>query len=101
MSDPAVNITSASAAVGRNQWLTVLGAVILVVLTVLLYRPALTGGFVWDDDTYISQNSIVQSADGLQRIWGTTESRDFYPVTLSLFGWSGTVGARRPRGITL
>ena len=85
MSDPAVNATSAGATASRNQWRTVLGAVILVALTVLLYRPALSGGFVWDDDTYIAQNSIIQSTDGLQRIWGTTESRDFYPVTLSLF----------------
>jgi Flp pilus assembly protein TadD len=62
-----------------------MGVGMLVLIAFLIYMPSLRGGFVWDDDLYITKNPLVQSADGLRRIWCTTESKDYYPVTLSLF----------------
>jgi tetratricopeptide (TPR) repeat protein len=41
----------------------------LVVLTVLAYVPAIRGGFVWDDDAYVTNNQTLQSVEGLRRIW--------------------------------
>jgi len=63
----------------------VTAVVVLVLAALLVYAPSLRGGFVWDDDLYITQNPLVQSADGLRRIWLTTESRDYYPLTLTAF----------------
>src|SRR5262245_27131305 len=52
----------------------------------LVYAPSLRGGFLWDDDAYISQNKDLTSAQGLYNIWfslGT--SQQYYPVTFSVF----------------
>lgn len=44
-------------------------AVLIVLLTLLVYVPAITGGYVWDDDFYVTANSTLRSAEGLKRIW--------------------------------
>jgi hypothetical protein len=41
----------------------------LVLLTFVSYGPALTAGFIWDDDDYVENNSTLRSWDGLRRIW--------------------------------
>ena len=57
-----------------------LGA-LLCVVTVLAYLPALKGGFIWDDDTYLTQNRLIKAADGLYRYWFTREAADYWPAT--------------------
>jgi len=59
----------------------VLGALLLAVLTALAYVPALNGGFVWDDGKSLTQNPIIGDADGLRRMWLTTEPHDYWPLT--------------------
>jgi len=44
-------------------------AAALVLLTLAAYVPAMQGGFVWDDDAYVTANRTLRSADGLRRIW--------------------------------
>jgi tetratricopeptide (TPR) repeat protein len=52
----------------------------LVALTLLVYLPAMRGGFVWDDDTMLTDN-IVLKERGLYRSWLTTEQPNYWPVT--------------------
>ena len=59
--------------------------VLAAVGLLIVYSPALRGGFVWDDVAYLRDTAPVQAADGLRRIWFTTEGRDYYPVTYSVF----------------
>ncbi len=59
-------------------------ALVLAVVTFMAYLPALRGGFIWDDDTLITGNRMIQASDGLRRIWFTTEALDYYPLTWSL-----------------
>lgn len=54
-------------------------------LVVAGYWPALRGGFVWDDDTLVTNNPVVLAADGLRRIWLTTQPHDYWPVTYTAF----------------
>src|SRR5437899_3299808 len=61
-------------------------AVVLIVLTLVAYIPAMRGGFVWDDEGLITRNPIIQASDGLYRFWLTTEAQDYYPLTWS-FWW--------------
>src|SRR3954462_10194390 len=42
-------------------------------------------GFVWDDSELITENRMISDANGLQRIWFTTEALDYFPITLSTF----------------
>jgi tetratricopeptide (TPR) repeat protein len=58
----------------------------LVLLTFVSYGPALTAGFIWDDDDYVENNSTLRSWDGLRRIWtepGATPQ--YYPLVFTTF----------------
>jgi len=58
----------------------------LLALTVFAYLPALTGGFIWDDDLYILNNQLLRSFDGLKAVWfhiGATPQ--YYPLTYTSF----------------
>lgn len=53
----------------------------LVALTFLAYLPAIRGGFIWDDDSYVTSNPTLRSLDGLKAIWfrpGATPQ--YYPL---------------------
>jgi protein O-mannosyl-transferase len=44
-------------------------AALIVVATLAAYEPALTGGFIWDDDNHVTQNLALRSPAGLRTIW--------------------------------
>jgi Flp pilus assembly protein TadD len=60
-------------------------AILLVVLTFVTYAPVLRGGFTWDDDALITNNRIIKDPNGLRKLWFTTQARDYYPMTGSLY----------------
>jgi len=67
-----------------RRWPAGTGAVIFA-LTLIVYLPALTGGFLWNDSDYVTRGDL-QSLDGLRRIWtvfGATEQ--YYPLLHSFF----------------
>ena len=62
-----------------------LGA-LLVALVLVVYWPALGGGFVWDDDAYVTNNLALRSVPGLSQIWGTlTTTPQYYPLVYTSF----------------
>ena len=65
----------------RTTWLVAL----LILLTVLAYLPVLRAGFIWDDDTFLVDNPLIKSADGLYRFWFTTAAPDYFPLTSTTF----------------
>jgi len=61
-------------------------AVVLAGVTILAYRPAWHGGFLWDDDAYIINNELLTAPDGWQRIWLSLDSpSQYFPFTYSAF----------------
>jgi tetratricopeptide (TPR) repeat protein len=46
-----------------------IGALLIAGLTLLAYLPAMRAGFIWDDDYYVSENTLLRDWQGLQRIW--------------------------------
>src|SRR6266481_4881699 len=61
-------------------------AVVLTAVTILAYRPAWHGGFLWDDDDYIIKNELLTAQDGWQRIWFSLDSpSQYFPLTYSTF----------------
>ena len=38
---------------------------LIVVLTSVVYIPAMRAGFVWDDDVYVTKNQLLFAPDGL------------------------------------
>src|SRR5262245_22355786 len=61
-------------------------AVVLGAVTILAYRPAWHGGFLWDDDDYIINNELLTAPNGWQRIWFSLDSpSQYFPLTYSTF----------------
>src|SRR4051794_14894629 len=61
-------------------------AVVLAAVTILAFRPAWHGGFLWDDDDYIVNNELLTAPDGWQRIWFSLDSpSQYFPLTYSTF----------------
>jgi len=56
-------------------------ALAIAALTVVAYTPALRAGFVFDDGIVLFRNPLVLAADGLARIWFSTEPKDYFPLT--------------------
>jgi tetratricopeptide (TPR) repeat protein len=60
-------------------------AVALCGLTIFIYRPAWNGQFIWDDDRYVTSNSLLTAKDGLQRIWFSPDApSQYFPLTYTL-----------------
>lgn len=68
---------------------TLLVGVILGSMTLLAYVPSMRGGYVWDDDAYLTEDPRMGSLDGLGRIWteiaGENYRHQYYPMTISGF----------------
>jgi protein O-mannosyl-transferase len=54
---------------------------LIVVACFIAYFPSINGGFILDDDIYVTHNRIINASDGLYRFWCTTETIDFWPVS--------------------
>ncbi len=57
------------------------GAALIIVATFLAYFPCLSGRFIWDDESLVTNNHLIKASDGLYRFWCTTEAIDYWPVT--------------------
>src|SRR5689334_19553049 len=66
-------------------WQPIVVAVLLGAAVIAVYWPALHGDFIWDDEVLVSGSAIVKAANGLYRIWLTTEPIDYWPVTNTSF----------------
>jgi len=52
-----------------GSWGVCLAALAVFIAVAVAYTPAMQGGFVWDDDSYVSENTTLRTFDGLRRIW--------------------------------
>ncbi|MGE0606884.1 MAG: tetratricopeptide repeat protein [Pirellulales bacterium] len=78
-------------------WKFWLQVALLLAAVVVAYGPAVSGEFIWDDDTHLTRN-ILTRQDGLYRIWFTADEPNYWPLTwtsywfeLRLFGPRPTV----------
>jgi protein O-mannosyl-transferase len=77
-------------------------SLLLAAATVLAYLPALSAGFVWDDDSHVTDNPTLRSLAGLRRIWtepGATPQ--YYPLTHTSFWVEYRLWGPRPFGYHL
>jgi hypothetical protein len=71
----------------KTLWWQTVGwrCLLLVIITVLAYLPALQNDFIWDDDDHFTQNPAMESVDGLRQIWSSLAVSRYYPLTLTNF----------------
>ncbi|MBI9077166.1 MAG: tetratricopeptide repeat protein [Desulfatibacillum sp.] len=61
-------------------------AAALVLIAVCAFFPALEGGFVWDDDHYVTGNPTLTMDGGLAHIWFSPQSTpQYYPLVHTLY----------------
>ena len=67
----------------QRPWLL---ALTLAIVTFVAYFPALRGGFIWDDDFYVTENPMLRSLAGLQAIWlKPSATVQYYPLVFTSF----------------
>ncbi|NIA06523.1 MAG: tetratricopeptide repeat protein [Actinobacteria bacterium] len=95
-------------------YLIILGLVAIVAATLLAYSPAMRGGFVWNDNTYVHQNRLLSdpSLVNLGKIWAikkvtrpngvkcySSNTEQYYPLVFSSFWIESRVwGNSNPTG---
>ncbi len=61
-------------------------ALVLAIVTFLAYQPTWHAGFIWDDDSYVTENRALRSLAGLGRIWGEPgTTAQYYPLVFTTF----------------
>jgi tetratricopeptide (TPR) repeat protein len=76
---------AAVSAADYPRWVAPAGLLLVLLATFLVYRPALTGAVLWDDNAHITKPEL-RSFDGLSSIWlklGATQQ--YYPLLHSAF----------------
>ena len=74
-------------------------ALLLVGVTVFAYRPAWHGGFIWDDDDYVTNNRLLIAPDGLRRIWFSLDSpSQYFPLVYTTFRIEHALWGLNPSG---
>ena len=71
----------------------------LVGMVVAAYLPATRGGFIWDDDDYVTNNPTLRSREGLRAIWfrpGATPQ--YYPLVFTGFWMEYRLWGLSPAG---
>lgn len=75
--------------------------VVLVSITIIAYLPALNAGWIWDDDSYVTENTLLRDLDGLGRIWVPKVTPQYYPIVFTTFWIEYQLWELNPRGYHL
>ena len=75
---------------------------LIILLVFLAYLPTLRGGFIWDDDSYVTHNPTLHDLGGLQRIWFKVGAvPQYYPLVHTTFWLEYHLWALNPIGYHL
>ncbi|MFL6519262.1 MAG: tetratricopeptide repeat protein [Chthoniobacterales bacterium] len=73
--------TAAPRFVWNEEWIF---AAVLVLATALAYQQVWHAGYIWDDDSHLTQNPCIVGPLGFRGIW-TTAAATYYPLVLTSF----------------
>jgi len=81
---------------------TLVAAGALILLTLIVYLPAIHCGYVWDDDAYVTANPLLTDANGLKRIWFSFDSpSQYFPLVYTAFRMEHALWGFDPLGYHL
>jgi len=100
---PAVSSQPRAGASYLWSWGRKLAAPLLCAAVIWAYCPALHAGFIkFDDVSYVAENPLLKSGDGLRRIWldplGYPPALQYYPLTFTTFYLEHLLWKDRPHG---
>src|SRR5947208_16071324 len=65
----------------QRNWLC---ALLLIALVFIAYARVFSAGFIWDDESHLTQNPCIIGPLGLKEIWTSTRAV-YYPLVLTTF----------------
>jgi hypothetical protein len=75
---------------------------LIIVVTLLAYIPAIRGGFIWDDPEHVTHNPTLRDLPGLVRIWTDLHSLpQWYPLVHTTFWIEHHLWGANPLGYHL
>ena len=78
---PLSELRNARRSFCQREWLW---ALLLIALVFAAYARVFNAGFIWDDDSHLTQNPCVVGPLGLKDIWTSTRAV-YYPLVLTTF----------------
>jgi protein O-mannosyl-transferase len=72
-------------AIRELRWAQTARATFIALAAFMVYLPVLKAGYIWDDDTALTENPLIRSLSGLYDIWFTTKPYDYFPLTFTSF----------------
>jgi protein O-mannosyl-transferase len=79
--DQFVPVREIRVSLWRRNWFW---ALLLIALVFIAYAQVFRAGFIWDDESHLTQNPCVVGPLGLKEIW-TTAQAVYYPLVLTNF----------------
>jgi hypothetical protein len=77
----------------------ILAGAFLLAVVIAAHFPASRNAFIWDDDSYLTGNALVQAPDGLGKIWfEPSASPQYYPLVFSTFWLEHRLWGLNPSG---
>lgn len=74
-------------------------AALLLGIVFVVYLPALSAGYIWDDDFYVTNNIQLRSLTGLWNIWFSPRSTpQYYPLVFTSYWLEYRVWQLHPLG---
>ncbi len=87
---------------GSQRPVAVALALLTVSITLIAYSPSMGGGFIWDDDDYVTENPTLRDVGGLVSIWADpTATPQYYPLVHSSFWVEYQLWGLKPLGYHL
>ena len=72
---------------------------LLAMVTIVAYLPALRGGFIWDDDAYVTHNAMLTAPGGLSQIWFSAHRQSqYFPLTYTTLRLERALWGLNPQG---
>ena len=85
----------------KNKTGVALGLALLVGILVS-FLPAFEAGFIWNDDTYVTENPTLDGLSGLLRIWTDTGANEqYYPLVFTTYWIEKRLWGLHPFGFHL
>ena len=93
------NIVAMILSVARRRVQISLLALFLGLATVMTYRLVWHGGFIWDDDRYVTHNHLLTAPDGLRRIWFSLDApSQYFPLAYTVLRIERSLWDLQPAG---
>src|SRR5438477_1747136 len=75
------NLSGFYRSIQSRNWLW---GVLLIALVLVAYARVFNAGFIWDDESHLTQNPCIVGPLGLEEVWTTTRAV-YYPLVLTTF----------------